>query len=92
MFSLICVWINGWLNNREAGDLIRYRAHYDVSVKLGIDMYKNNVFMAVDITSGFYAQMARDAENVSMSWRHNAPSPLCGGCISIWILFYPEKF
>ena len=32
MFSLICVWINGWVNNREAGDLIRYRAHYDVTV------------------------------------------------------------
>ena len=31
MFSLICVWING-VNNREAGDLRRYRAHYDVSV------------------------------------------------------------
>ena len=30
MFSLICVWINGWENNREAGDLRRYRAHYDV--------------------------------------------------------------
>ena len=32
MFSLICVRINGWVNNREAGDLRRYRAHYDVSV------------------------------------------------------------
>ena len=32
MFSLICAWINGWVNNREAGDLRRYRAHYDVSV------------------------------------------------------------
>ena len=32
MFSLICVWINGWVNNREAGDLRRYLAHYDVSV------------------------------------------------------------
>ena len=32
MFSLICVWINGWVNNREAGDLRRYRAHYDVTV------------------------------------------------------------
>ena len=28
MFSWICVWIN----NREAGDLRRYRAHYDVIV------------------------------------------------------------
>ena len=32
MFSLICVWINGWVNNREAGDLRRHQAHYDVIV------------------------------------------------------------
>ena len=32
MFSLIYVWINGWVNNREAGDLRRYRVHYDVIV------------------------------------------------------------
>ena len=32
MFSLICVWINGWINNREAGDLRRNHAHYDVIV------------------------------------------------------------
>ena len=32
MFSLICVWINDWVNNREAGDLRRHRGHYDVIV------------------------------------------------------------
>ena len=32
MFSLICVAINGWVNNREAGDLRRYRAHFHVTV------------------------------------------------------------
>ena len=32
MFSLICARINGWANNREAGDLWCYRAHYDVTV------------------------------------------------------------
>ena len=32
MFSLNCVWINSWINNREAGDLRRHRAHYDVIV------------------------------------------------------------
>ena len=32
IFSLICVWINRWVNNREAGDLGRYRVHYDVIV------------------------------------------------------------
>ena len=38
-FSLICVWINGWVNNRKAGDLRRYSAHYDVIV-----MYLSDVF------------------------------------------------
>ena len=37
VFSLICVWINGWVNNREAGDLRRYRAHYDVTVMFALD-------------------------------------------------------
>ena len=32
MFSLICVEINSWENNREAGDLRRCRAHYGVVV------------------------------------------------------------
>ena len=32
MFSLICAWTNGWVNNGEAGDLINHRAHYDVTV------------------------------------------------------------
>ena len=32
LFSLICVWINGWVNNREAGDFRRHRAHYDVTL------------------------------------------------------------
>ena len=32
MFSLICVWINGWVNNRDPADLRRYRTHCDVTV------------------------------------------------------------
>ena len=32
IFSLICVWMNGWVNNHEAGDLRRRCAHYDVTV------------------------------------------------------------
>ena len=32
MFSLICAWINGRVNSREAGDLRRHRFHYDVTV------------------------------------------------------------
>ena len=38
MYSLICACINGWVNNREAGDLRRHRTHYDVSVILNVPM------------------------------------------------------
>ena len=31
-FSLICARINGWVNNREVGDLRRHKAHCDVIV------------------------------------------------------------
>ena len=34
IFSVICAWTNGWANNRDAGDLRRHRAHYDVTVML----------------------------------------------------------
>ena len=29
---LICAWTKGWANNRDADDLRRHRAHYDVAV------------------------------------------------------------
>ena len=32
MFSLIHAWINGWVNNDEAGNLGLHRAHNDVTV------------------------------------------------------------
>ena len=36
MFSLIYAWTDDWANNRDAGDLRRHRAHYDVTVmKMG---------------------------------------------------------
>ena len=35
MFSLICAWTNGWVNNRDAGDFRCHRAHYDVTVIRG---------------------------------------------------------
>ena len=32
MFSLICAWTNGWVNNPDAGDLRRRRAQNDITV------------------------------------------------------------
>ena len=50
MLSLICTWINGWVNNGEAGDLRRHRAHYDVIV---MDLNSHNVL------NHFYVKPAR---------------------------------
>ena len=40
MFSLISDWINSWVNNREARDLRRHRAHYDVTVMFALPCRK----------------------------------------------------
>ena len=32
MFSLICTWINGWVNNHEAGDFRCHHTHNDTTV------------------------------------------------------------
>ena len=38
-FSFICAWIIGWVNNREAGDLRRYHANYDVIVMASMRLH-----------------------------------------------------
>ena len=45
-FSLICAWINGWVNNRKDGDLRRHAAHNDVTV-----MTNNGAFGVVLIAN-----------------------------------------
>ena len=42
IFSLICAWINGWVNNREAGDLRRHRANDDVTVMISFNYHHIN--------------------------------------------------
>ena len=41
MFSLICAWTNGWVNNRNASDLRRNRANYDITVMLFVTCFMN---------------------------------------------------
>ena len=47
MLSFICVWINNWVNNLKAGDLSRYRAHYDITVmdRVSHDLELFDVFL-----------------------------------------------
>ena len=65
MFSLICVWINGWVNNREAGDLRRYRAHFDVIV-----MSKHEFCYLAKNVSWFSKEMTVHTAKVSWILNH----------------------
>ena len=46
VFSLICAWINGYVNTREAGDLRRLRTHYDVTVMTNQESSANNLVIS----------------------------------------------
>ena len=80
MFSLISVWINDWVNNRDAGDLRRYHAHYDVIVMLGPLIVKRHNNRANNIISDhsvvklggwwFSVQMANDFKNDPCGLNH----------------------
>ena len=59
MFCLTCVWINGWVNNREAGDLTRYRAHYDVTIMCREDAFAN-AFWAIFYEPATSLQQSED--------------------------------
>ena len=48
MICLICVWINGWVNNHEADDLRRHRGHYDVIV---MDLQYNLYYKLDDVSA-----------------------------------------
>ena len=39
MFLWSAPWINGWANNREAGDLRHHHAHYNVTVMWNLEKY-----------------------------------------------------
>ena len=52
MFSLICAWINPWVNNRVAGDLGWHRAHYDVIVM--IVMWHEYWFLSQGLVTKFH--------------------------------------
>ena len=45
LFTLMSVWINGWVNNGEAGNLRRHHAHFDDIVKcINLNMDDNPFF------------------------------------------------
>ena len=61
MFSLICVWTNDWVNNHEAGDLGRYRTHYDVAV-MDTVLAKQDILLLVFHEEGFQPPVTNQCE------------------------------
>ena len=44
-------WINGWVNNHEAGDFRRHRAQYDIIVMLHIHYVESLVYINIGINN-----------------------------------------
>ena len=63
IFSLICAQLNVWVNNREAGDLRRYRTHYDVNVRA-----VGNLYHYIRYTFWIYMQMYNTATRGCFYW------------------------
>ena len=59
IFSLICAWINGWVNNCEAGDLRCHRAHYDVNVMHMKYMHKYSWKESVETHTFFWSNWGK---------------------------------
>ena len=72
MFSLICAWTNGWVNNRNSDDLRHHHAHYDVTVMeswISLDMV-NIIFVSTPL------QMSMMTSSNGNIFR--VTGPLCG--------------
>ena len=69
MFYLIRTWINAWVNNREAGDLIRHRAHYDVILMRPVSAYQKILKLCC----------VTDEKLITMAWCGSKRESINGG-------------
>ena len=79
MFSLICAWIDGWVNNREAGDLRCHRAHYDATV-----MWYEIICMGSIYRFGLIYGYGFHGSAIRNKWK--CPQPLVTVCIHSLLL------
>ena len=82
MFSLIWAWTKGWANNRDAADLRRHHAHYDVTVV----MLSHTVVFRFSWTAiEFRARMGNNARTPMKTMRCDHPCPR----IQCWFRWSP---
>ena len=82
MFSLICAWINDWINNREAGDLKRRRANNDVIV-----MYVTETSGCLPFWYSHVKAVQLNTEIVEICFRIST----IFGMYLIWYIVYSNK-
>ena len=75
----ICVWINGLVNNREAGYLRRHRGHYDVNIMISarIKMLLTGVIVNAPVIQRHINRGYRVIQNFklyieSVRWLHSS--------------------
>ena len=77
MFSMICAWISGWVNNHEADDLRRHCAHYDVTVMITVGWDARPYATAYIITNGW--ERGTTTHKDVMTWRISYNGPFVRG-------------
>ena len=83
MLSLICAWLNGWVNIREAGDLRRHRAHYDVIVILIL----NQVWLCSTLTDHLlvvWLCVLKFVSNISVLFSYYTVEPHTINTVTNW--------
>ena len=105
MFSLICASIDGCVNNREAGDLRRHRAHYDVTVMVDLFVVSRTLSHSIKIENKnklslfgrvFLINVITQCDQFSSHWSSNVSSgylrqwPRVTGCI--WSIIRRSKY
>ena len=88
LFSLICPWINDWVNKCETGDLRRHRAHCDVTVMTSRDLHYihrpslQGSPLSPPLTAGIPDRI-RSIKSLWLDYKHLTQSSLkfwCRGC------------
>ena len=71
MFSLICAWINDWVNYREAGYLKRHRTHYDVIVMHWncLHIYCTGLSSLFEMITSVVTSHAQRVHDIFSRWR-----------------------
>ena len=78
VFSLICAWINVWVNNREAGDLRRHCAqlwrHCNVEIKVRVFCFSGCPVTPIPCCTSTFSRQLRTISRPSSTLFHHTSS------------------